>query len=112
MSDGAFAGRSLHFIGTGGAGMSGLALVAHALGARVTGSDQAESSYCAGLRAAGVEPVIGHDPANYARGADVIVSTAISPDNPELSAARAAGATVLHRGGLRLWCQHSPKPPR
>ena len=41
MTPGAFAGRSLHFIGIGGAGMSGLALVAHALGARVTGSDRA-----------------------------------------------------------------------
>jgi UDP-N-acetylmuramate--alanine ligase len=100
MSDGAFAGRSLHFIGIGGAGMSGLALVAHALGARVTGSDRAESSYCARLRAAGIAPVIGHDPVNYPVGAEVVVSTAISEDNPELAAARATGATVLHRGAL------------
>ncbi|HMJ94814.1 MAG TPA: Mur ligase domain-containing protein, partial [Thermoleophilaceae bacterium] len=56
-----FSGRALHFIGIGGAGMSGLALVAHSLGARVTGSDQAESSYCGRLNAAGIEPVIGHD---------------------------------------------------
>jgi UDP-N-acetylmuramate--alanine ligase len=100
MSDGAFAGRSLHFIGIGGAGMSGLALVAHALGARVTGSDQSESSYCSRLRAAGITPVIGHDAVNYPVGAEVVVSTAISEDNPELSAARATGATVLHRGEL------------
>jgi UDP-N-acetylmuramate--alanine ligase len=100
MSDGAFAGRSLHFIGIGGAGMSGLALVAHVLGARVTGSDQAESSYCPRLRAAGITPVIGHDAVNYPVGAEVVVSTAISEDNPELSAARAIGATVLHRGEL------------
>ena len=97
---GAFAGRSLHFIGIGGAGMSGLALVARALGARVTGSDQAESSYCARLRAAGIEPVIGHDVVNYPPGAEVVVSTAISDDNPELVAARAGGATVHHRGDL------------
>jgi UDP-N-acetylmuramate--alanine ligase len=100
MSEGAFAGRSLHFIGIGGAGMSGLALVADALGARVTGSDQAESSYCEGLRARGIQPVIGHDAVNYPRGAEVVVSTAIPQDNPELSAARAAGATILHRGDL------------
>src|SRR5688572_29872305 len=74
-----FSGRALHFIGIGGAGMSGLALVAHSLGARVTGTDLAESSYCAGLRAAGIEPVIGHDPANLPEGAEVVVSTAI-PD--------------------------------
>ena len=100
MSDGAFAGRSLHFIGICGAGMSGLALVAHALGARVTGSDQAESSYCARLRASGIAPVIGHDAVNYPVGAEVVVSTAIAEDNPELSAARATGAGVLHRGEL------------
>jgi UDP-N-acetylmuramate--alanine ligase len=100
MSDGAFAGRSLHFIGICGAGMSGLALVAHALGARVTGSDQAESSYCGRLRAAGITPVIGHDAVNYPVGAEVVVSTAIAEDNPELSAAQAAGAGVLHRGEL------------
>jgi UDP-N-acetylmuramate--alanine ligase len=94
------AGRSLHLIGIGGAGMSGLALVAHALGARVTGSDRADSPYCEHLRAAGIEPVIGHDAANYPPGAEVVVSTAIPEDNPELSAARAAGATVLHRGDL------------
>ncbi|HMJ96152.1 MAG TPA: Mur ligase domain-containing protein, partial [Thermoleophilaceae bacterium] len=84
----------------GGAGMSGLALVAHSLGARVTGSDQAESSYCGRLNAAGIEPVIGHDAANLPEGAEVVVSTAIPDDNPELAAARNAGATVLHRGDL------------
>jgi UDP-N-acetylmuramate--alanine ligase len=95
-----FSGRALHFIGIGGAGMSGLALVARELGASVTGSDQAESSYCGPLRAAGIEPVIGHDAANLPGGAEVVVSTAIPDDNPELAAARAAGATVLHRGEL------------
>jgi UDP-N-acetylmuramate--alanine ligase len=95
-----FAGRALHFIGIGGAGMSGLALVARELGASVTGSDQAESSYCERLRAAGIEPVIGHDAANLPAGAEVVVSTAIPDDNPELAAARAAGATILHRGDL------------
>ena len=95
-----FAGRSLHFVGVGGAGMSGLALVAHSLGARVTGSDRAESPYVERLRAAGIQPVIGHDAANYPVGAELVVSTAIPEENPELSAARTAGATVLHRGDL------------
>jgi UDP-N-acetylmuramate--alanine ligase len=95
-----FSGRALHFIGIGGAGMSGLALVARELGATVTGSDQAESSYCGPLRAAGIEPAIGHDAANVPAGAEVVVSTAIPEDNPELAAAREAGATVLHRGEL------------
>jgi UDP-N-acetylmuramate--alanine ligase len=95
-----FVGRALHFIGIGGAGMSGLALVARQLGASVTGSDQAESSYSERLREAGIEPAIGHDATNLPEGAEVVVSTAIPEDNPELAAARAAGARVLHRGDL------------
>ena len=80
--------------------MSGLALVARRLGATVTGSDQAESSYCERLRETGIDPVIGHDAANVPKGAEVVVSTAIPEENPELAAARAAGARVLHRGDL------------
>src|SRR3954454_21630277 len=93
-------GRRLHFIGIGGAGMSGLALVARALGAEVSGSDRSESSYVERLRAAGIEPAIGHDAANLPEGAEVVVSTAIGEDNPELALARSAGARVLHRGDL------------
>src|SRR5215208_6759241 len=100
MSSTPWAGRRLHFIGVGGAGMSGLALVARALGAEVTGSDQAESSYVALLREAGIEPAIGHDTANVPEGAEVVVSTAIGEDNPELARARALDAAVLHRGDL------------
>jgi UDP-N-acetylmuramate--alanine ligase len=95
-----WAGRRLHFIGIGGAGMSGLALVARALGAEVTGSDRADSPYCERLREHGIEPAIGHDAANLPAGAEVVVSTAIGDDNPELLRAREAGATVLHRGDL------------
>jgi UDP-N-acetylmuramate--alanine ligase len=95
-----FEGRSLHFIGIGGAGMSGLALVADSLGAAVTGSDRAQSPYWGLLRAAGIAPVLGHDAANVPGGAEVVVSTAIPEDNPELAAARAAGAPILHRGDL------------
>jgi UDP-N-acetylmuramate--alanine ligase len=100
MDDAPFAGRSLHFIGIGGAGMSGLALVARSLGARVSGSDQADSAVLERLREAGVEAVAGHDAANLPAGAEVVVSTAIGEDNPERSAARAAGAVELHRADL------------
>jgi UDP-N-acetylmuramate--alanine ligase len=100
MPSGPFEGRSLHFIGIGGAGMSGLALVARSLGATVTGSDRAESAYWRQLRAARIEPTLGHNQANLPMEADVVVSTAIPDDNPELAAARAAGATILHRGDL------------
>src|SRR5215216_1531314 len=95
-----FQGRRLHFIGIGGAGMSGLALVARALGAEVSGSDQADSPYCKRLRAAAIEPVIGHHAANVPEGAEVVLSTAIPADNPELLAAQEAGARILHRGDL------------
>jgi len=95
-----FSERSLHFVGIGGAGMSGLALVAAELGARVTGSDQTESSYTRRLRAHGIEPAVGHDAAHLPLGAEVVISTAIPETNPELAAARAAGATILHRAEL------------
>src|SRR3954453_14368236 len=79
-----WSGRRLHFVGIGGAGMSGLAVVAHALGATVTGSDRAAGSpYRAPLRAAGIEPAIGHDAPNVPDGAEVVYSSAIGPENPE-----------------------------
>ncbi|HEY0390133.1 MAG TPA: Mur ligase domain-containing protein [Solirubrobacterales bacterium] len=98
MSD--WASRRLHFIGIGGAGMSGLALVCAELGATVTGSDRADSSYMERLRGAGLEPRIGHDAANLPAGAEVVVSTAIGDDNPELSLARERGIEPIHRGAV------------
>src|SRR5687767_7174291 len=100
MDEAPFAGRALHFVGIGGAGMSGLALVAKALGAEVSGSDQVESTALERLRVAGIEAVAGHDPANLPSGAEVVVSTAIPEDHPELAAARAAGTPTLHRADL------------
>ena len=100
MSERDWAGRRLHFIAIGGAGMSGLALVAHRLGAEVSGSDRAESSYTQRLRAAGIEPAIGHDADRVPEDAEVVVSTAIGDDNPELARARERGQTILHRGEL------------
>ena len=81
-------GRNLWFVGIGGAGMSALALVAHAWGAEVGGSDRERSSYVDRLEAAGVPVTIGHDGANVPEGAEVIVSSAIAPDNPEVTRAR------------------------
>jgi UDP-N-acetylmuramate--alanine ligase len=77
--------------------MSGLALIARALGASVTGSDRSESSYTARLRAQGIEPTLGHDAANVPAGAEVVYSTAISAENPERAA---AGGRELHRADL------------
>ncbi len=81
-------GRRLWFVGIGGAGMSALALVAHEWGAEVGGSDRARSSYLERLEAAGIAVAIGHDVANVPAEAEVIVSSAIAPDNPEVSRAR------------------------
>jgi UDP-N-acetylmuramate--alanine ligase len=94
--------RRLHFVGIGGAGMSGLALIARTLGAAVTGSDRTESSYLVELRASGVEPVLGpHAAANVPAGAEVVYSTAIPADNPEREVSRAfGGGGELHRSEL------------
>jgi UDP-N-acetylmuramate--alanine ligase len=98
----AWSARRLHFVAIGGAGMSGLALVAHALGASVTGSDRAESGYLVALREEGIVPVIGHAAANVPEGEDVeiVVSTAVPADNPERAAGAARGLRELHRGEL------------
>ena len=98
MSD--WSGRQLHFIGIGGAGMSGLALVAAKLGASVSGSDRSESSYLRRVRSAGIEVFPEHDAANLPDGADVVISTAIAADNPELSLAREQDRRILHRSDL------------
>jgi UDP-N-acetylmuramate--alanine ligase len=98
MSD--WSSRRLHFIGIGGAGMSGLALVCARLGATVTGSDRSDSSYMERLRQAGLDPAVGHDAANLPEGAEVVVSTAIGADNPELALARERGIEPIHRGAL------------
>jgi UDP-N-acetylmuramate--alanine ligase len=82
------AGRRLWFVGIGGAGMSALAIVAREWGAEVGGSDRAHSSYVERLEEAGIPVVIGHDAANVPEDAEVIVSSAIAPDNPEVTRAR------------------------
>ena len=89
--------RRLHFVGVGGAGMSGLALVARALGAQVTGSDRADSPYAEHLREHGIEPMIGHAASNVPEGAEVVYSTAVPADNPERLA---AAGNELHRADL------------
>jgi UDP-N-acetylmuramate--alanine ligase len=81
-------GRQLWFVGIGGAGMSALALVAKEWGAEVGGSDRARSAYTDRLEAAGIPVAIGHDAANVPGGTEVIVSSAIASDNPEVAHAR------------------------
>ncbi|HWE10330.1 MAG TPA: UDP-N-acetylmuramate--L-alanine ligase [Solirubrobacteraceae bacterium] len=83
-------------MGIGGAGMSGLALMAAALGAAVTGSDRAPSSYTERLRERGIQPSFGHAAANVPAGAEVVYSTAVPLDNPE----RQVATAELHRADL------------
>jgi UDP-N-acetylmuramate--alanine ligase len=93
----AFATRRLHFVGIGGVGMSGLALVAHELGARVTGSDQTTSTYLDALHERGIETMMGNAAEHVPAGAEVVYSTVVPPDNPER---RAAAGRELHRSEL------------
>ena len=97
-----WAGRRLHLIGIGGAGMSGYAMVAVALGATVSGSDRAESPVLNRLREAGVDAHAGHDAAHLPAGDDVevVVSSAIGDENPEIAAARERGLRDLLRADL------------
>jgi UDP-N-acetylmuramate--alanine ligase len=78
---------TIHFVGIGGIGMSGIAEVMHQLGYKVQGSDIAENYVVEGLRKAGIPVMIGHSPDNLGDAEVVVCSTAIRPDNPEIAAA-------------------------
>ena len=111
MSASAWADRKLHFIAIGGAGMSGLALVCDRLGARVTGSDRAESSYLRRVLAAGIDARVGHDPARVPEDAEVVVSTAVPETNPELSRALAESGNLTAAGVLANFRGILPRAP-
>jgi UDP-N-acetylmuramate--alanine ligase len=87
-----------HFIGIGGAGMSGIARILLARGEPVSGSDARNSRALAALRALGATVYVGHDAAHVGDADTVVVSTAIRADNPELVEARRRGTPVLARG--------------
>ncbi len=89
-----------HFIGAGGAGMSGIALVLHERGVAVTGSDLKESRYSKALAEAGVPIRIGHAAENLGDPEVVVVSSAIPEKNPELALARERGLDVWPRARM------------
>jgi UDP-N-acetylmuramate--alanine ligase len=102
-ASGPWSGRRLHFVGVGGAGMSGYARAAHALGAQISGSDRADSPYLESLRADGVlEASLGHDAANVpaGEGVEVVYSSAVAGENPERVAARERGLPERPRAQL------------
>ena len=89
-----------HFIGAGGAGMSGIALVLHRRGIAVTGSDLKESRYSKLLAREGVHVAIGHAAENLGDPDVVVVSSAIPETNPELAEARRRGIPVWPRAKM------------
>jgi len=92
--------RRVHFVGVGGAGMSGIAEVLHNLGYVVSGSDLRENAVTHRLRAMDITVCIGHDAGNIDDSDVVVVSTAINADNPELTAAREQRIPVVPRAEM------------
>ena len=92
--------RRVHFVGIGGAGMSGIAEVMHNLGYQVSGADLRENAVTRRLRDMGVTVCIGHDASNVADCDVVVASTAIAADNPELIAARERRIPVVPRAEM------------
>jgi UDP-N-acetylmuramate--alanine ligase len=89
--------KRIHFVGIGGAGMSGIAEVLLTLGYRISGSDLADSAVTRRLASLGAQVITGHQAANV-QGADcVVVSSAVRPDNPEVIAARNQRIPVVPR---------------
>ena len=91
---------TIHFVGIGGIGMSGIAEVMHNLGYTVQGSDIAEGYVIEGLRQRGIKVMIGHDAANVAGAAVVVTSTAVRRTNPEVAAALESRIPVVRRAEL------------
>ena len=91
---------TLHFVGIGGIGMSGIAEILHSLGYAVRGSDLAAGANVERLRALGIDVVIGHDAANVGDAAVVVVSSAVGSDNPEVNGARQHLIPVVPRAEM------------
>ena len=91
---------TIHFVGIGGIGMSGIAEVMHNLGYAVQGSDIAEGYVIEGLRKRGIKVMIGHHAANVAGAAVVVTSTAVRRTNPEVAAALEQRIPVVRRAEM------------
>ncbi|KIX66412.1 UDP-N-acetylmuramate--L-alanine ligase [Burkholderia pseudomallei] len=89
--------KHIHFVGIGGAGMSGIAEVLVNLGYQVSGSDLARNAVTERLEALGARVSIGHDAANIEGANAVVVSTAVRSDNPEVLAARRLRVPIVPR---------------
>jgi UDP-N-acetylmuramate--alanine ligase len=88
---------TVHFIGIGGSGMSGIARILLGMGHRVTGSDLRDTANVSALRELGATIHIGHDAKNLGNPDTVVVTSALWPTNPEYLLAKELGIPVLHR---------------
>jgi UDP-N-acetylmuramate--alanine ligase len=93
----------IHFIGVGGAGMSGIARIMLAKGFSISGSDKSESAMLTSLKALGAEIFIGHASQNLGNAQMVIISSAINESNAELLAAKAKGLPIIARATALAW---------
>ena len=91
---------TVHFIGIGGSGMSGIARILIGMGHRVTGSDLRDTGNVAALRELGATIHIGHDASNLGNPDTVVVTSALWPTNPEYLLAKERGIPVLHRSAV------------
>jgi len=92
--------RIIHFVGIGGIGMSGIAEVLHNLGYEVTGSDVKESETTSRLRNMGVKVYIGHRAEHVDDAHVLVISSAVSPENPEVIEARKKSVPVIPRAEM------------
>jgi UDP-N-acetylmuramate--alanine ligase len=89
--------KTVHFVGIGGIGMSGIARLLHTNGIAVSGSDAKESANVKALRDLGIPIFIGHNPENVHNAREVVTSTAVKMDNPEVQEAHRLHIPVMHR---------------
>jgi UDP-N-acetylmuramate--alanine ligase len=94
---------TVHFVGIGGAGMSGIAHLFVTAGLAVTGSDIRATETVEALQARGVPVAIGHASENVAGADTLVVTGAIADDNPEYRAARERGLPIVHRAQALAW---------
>jgi len=92
--------KRLHFVGIGGAGMSGIAEILHNLGYAVTGSDSTLSEVTEYLQNLGIEIHTGHEAEHLGAADVVVISSAIDPGNPEVQEARRRGTPVIKRAEM------------
>ncbi|MEJ6024178.1 UDP-N-acetylmuramate--L-alanine ligase [Ramlibacter sp. PS4R-6] len=89
--------KHIHFVGIGGAGMSGIAEILHNLGYTISGSDLSDSATLKRLKSLGIATFVGHDAKNIGGADAVVTSTAVQADNPEVIAARVKKIPVVPR---------------